>query len=551
MPKQKKYKLPLEMFYHWEKTIPNNIYFRQPIEGIQQIYNWAYVGDQVRRMASYLKSLNLPENSNIGIFSKNCAHWIMADLAIWMSGNVSVPLYPNLGTETINHVLTHSEAKVLFVGKLDGWKEMKPGVPKGLPCIGFPYGTTPEFETWNDIVAKNEPMQESPIRSKDEVATIIYTSGTTGKPKGVVHKFHSFSYAMTNYLSILKIDTTDSFFSYLPLSHVAERLLAETGSLYSGGKVSFAESLDTFAENLKEASPTVFLGVPRIWTKFQLGILGKLPQHKLDKLLGIPVVNKLIKKKLHGALGLGRVRYTATGAAPMPDSLLTWYATLGFEILEAYSMTENFAYSHLTYPGKRKVGCVGQPLPNVEYKITEEGELLVKNEALMEGYYKQPKETKEAFIDGFLRTGDMGEVDRAGYLKITGRVKDLFKTSKGKYVVPSPIEKRFAESSSIEQICVGGVSLAQPIALVVLSEMGQAKSKAELTTEFQALLKKINPELDSHERLHRLVVVKEPWSVENDILTPTMKIKRNVIENTYKDKMNAWYEDKATVVFEA
>jgi long-subunit acyl-CoA synthetase (AMP-forming) len=274
------YLSPLEMLYKWEREKENEIYLTQPINGVWHNWTWREVGLEVRKMAAYLQSLNLPKQSKVGVLSKNCAHWIMSDLAIMMSGHTSVPLYPNLSSDTLNKILIHSETKVLFVGKLDNFEAMQPGIPKDMPCITYPFYSE-DYPKWDDLTKDISPLTDNVIREEMELATIIYTSGTTGDPKGVMHKFYNFSFATVNAVKALPLKE-ESFFSYLPLCHIAERLLVMMGSLYTGGKVSFAESLDTFAANLSEASPSVFLGVPRIWTKFQQGILGKLPQKKIE-----------------------------------------------------------------------------------------------------------------------------------------------------------------------------------------------------------------------------------------------------------------------------
>mgnify|MGYP001254878588 CR=1 FL=1 len=535
-----KYLSPLEMLYKWEQEKANEIYLSQPIDGIWHNWTWKEYGIEVRKMASYLKSLDLPDNSKIALFSKNCAHWMMTDLAIMMSGHVSVPLYPNLNAETLGKILKHSEAKLLFVGKLDNYADMKPGVPTDMQCITFPFYAE-NYPRWDDLTKDVSPIQENIIRDHQELATIIYTSGTTGDPKGVMHKFYNFSFATTNAVNSLHLDN-EVFFSYLPLCHIAERLLVQMGSIYSGGRVCFAESLDTFAANLAEASPTVFLGVPRIWTKFQQGILGKLPQKKLNILLSIPLISTLIKKKIQKGLGLSKARNIFTGAAPTPAALIKWFARLGINIQEAYAMTENTCYSHVSYSDKIRIGSVGQALPLCDVKLSVQNEILIKHDALMDGYYKDEDETNKTIIDGWLHTGDEGVIDAEGFLKITGRVKDLFKTSKGKYIAPSPIEMKLSANKNIEQVCVVGTELPQPIAIIVLSERGKEKVEADLIASLETTLEVVNPKLDSHEKIHNIIVVKEDWTVENKLLTPTMKIKRNAIEKLYKENYLSWYD---------
>ena len=528
------------MLYKWELLKPNEIYLSQPINNIWHNWTWKEFGLEVRKMAAYIHSLNLQKNSKIALLSKNCAHWLMADMAIMMSGHVSVPLYPNLNSETLSKILNHSESQLIFVGKLDNFDKMKDGIPSGMDCITFPFYSE-DYPRWDHLLKEINPLSDNILRGSKELATIIYTSGTTGDPKGVMHNFFNFSFSTTNAVNVLELNN-GTFFSYLPLCHIAERLLVQMGSLYSGGKVHFAESLDTFSINLQESSPSVFLGVPRIWSKFQQGILKKVPQWKLNILLSIPFVSSLIKKKIIKGLGLNNAKNTFTGAAPTPISLIKWFSRLGINIQEAYAMTENTCYSHVSLKEKIKIGSVGQALPLCEIKLSDKNEILIKHDALMNGYYKDTIETQKTIINGWLYTGDEGEIDANDFLTITGRVKDIFKTSKGKYVAPSPIEMMLSANKNIEQVCVVGTELPQPIAIIVLSQSGKDKSTDVLISSLNLTLDIVNPKLDSHEKLHNFVVVNDSWTVENKLLTPTMKIKRNAIEKIYKNKYSSWYE---------
>jgi len=543
-------KLLLDCFYTHEKERKDMVYLRQPFPGQDlKDYTWGQVADQSRRMASYLKSLELPPGSSICTISKNCAHWLMADFAIFLAGHVSVPLYPNIKAETVTYIMEHCGAKVLFHGKLDDWAPMKPGVPEGTTCITFPMTPDPDFTTWDDITSKYEPMEESPQRDGEEIATIIYTSGTTGRPKGVVHNFNAMAFSAENLGKLAGAGPNHKYFSYLPLSHVAERMITEMIPLRYGGTVTYVESLDTFPQNLQDCQPNVFFAVPRIWTKFQLGVLQKMPQKKLDLLLKIPILNNIIRKKIQTALGLNKVIMAGTGAAAISKDLLQWWKNLGVNILEYYAMSENFAYSHGNKEGSIKFGTVGVACPGVEHRISEEGEIQVRSICNMQGYYKQEDLSKEAFEEGgWLKTGDQGEIDGEGFLKITGRVKDLFKTSKGKYVAPSPIELIYSNNSNIEQVCVVGSSLPQPIVLVVPSEQGRKLDNGALESEFSSLRESINNQIDHHERIQTLVVLNEDWTVENELLTPTMKIKRNAIEKKFGDNFESWYNSDKRVL---
>ena len=550
-------KLPLDMVYHWEKAKANSVYMTQPIGGGKTVdYTWGRAVDEARRMASYLKSLNLPEKSRIGLISKNCAHWIMTDWAIWMAGHISVPLYPTLNADTVNYILNHAECEVVFVGKLDDWDMMKPGVPESVRCISFPLSPPNDFETWDDIVAKYPPLEENVQRDANELATIVYTSGSTGKPKGVMLSFYNMAYAAEGGMEVLGVGSEERMLSYLPLAHVFERTFVELASLYAGFHLYFAESLDTFVQDLQRAQPTLFLSVPRLWVKFQHGVLQKLPKKKLDRLMKIPVVNKLIKKKILKGLGLDKVKLAGSGSAPLASDVLDWYRNLGLELLEGYGMSENFAYSHMSKPGRSRTGYVGESAPGVETRISPEGEIQIKSPATMMGYYKDEEKTREAFTeDGFLKTGDKGEIDEMGRLKITGRIKEIFKTSKGKYIAPAPIENRLMSHDAIEMVCVSGANQTQPHALVMLGEEARPKMadeafRNEIEESFKKLIADVNKTVDPHEQLAFITVVSDEWSIENSFLTPTMKLKRNVVEDAYQETVDKWYAQRQPVIWQ-
>jgi len=543
---------PIAKFSEYVKYKPDSVFLRQPFKGKWYEYTWRDTDDQVRRMAAYLRSLGLEPGSKVAIISKNCAHWVMSDLAILMAGYVSVPLYPTIPADLVEFVMKHSEAKVAFVGKLDDWSRQRAGMPEDVHCISYPFWTEPGYVRWDDAIKDVAPLRGNLDRKGSDLATIIYTSGTTGLPKGVMHTVHAFSFAVSNALTKLKdLKEGERFFSYLPLSHIAERMLVEIGGIYSGGVISFAESLDSFAENLRETKPTIFLAVPRIWTKFQMGILSKMPQKRLDLLLSIPIVSSIIKKKIKEGLGLDQAKYVLAGAAPLPVATMEWFDKLDITICEAYAMTENSAYSHLTVPGNRKPGYVGQALPHLEVRISEEGEIQTRSEANMIGYYKDEEKTAETLSsDGFLCTGDQGEIDKDGFLKITGRVKDIFKTDKGKYVAPAPIEMHMSKNTHIEQVCVVGTNLPQTIALVVLSPEAKQQDKQAVSESLVTTMKEVNTRLDKHEKMHKVVVVRDEWTVDNNLLTPTLKVKRNVLEKKLQPHYEQWYHAPEKVIWQ-
>lgn len=546
------FRLPLDVFYEREARHPRQRFLVQPIGGGQvETLTWADVGHQARCAAHWLRARELPQGSHIALISKNCAHWIIADLAIWMAGHVSVPLYPNLTADSVNQVLTHSESVLAFIGKLDDWPGMSVGVPADLPTISLPLHPPGEFDfSWDDL-QRSSPIQDDPRPAAEQLATIIYTSGTTGLPKGVMHSFANLGFATTRGTQLFGLNEQDRLLSYLPLCHVAERMFVELAAIYTGQTVFFAESLDTFITDLQRARPTAMFGVPRIWTKFQMGVYGKIPAKRLDFLLGLPFIGKRVGHKVLAGLGLDALRVALSGAAPVPQTLLSWYRKLGLDVLEVYGMTESCGYSHICLPGQYKQGWIGKPCPEVEVRIDESGEVQVRSQANMLGYFKEPQKTAETLTeDGFLRTGDKGEQDAEGRLRLTGRLKEIFKTSKGKYVAPAPIENRLAVHSRIEQVCVVGDGLSAPLGLCVLSNVNQEEARASLHSSLEKLLEEVNAVLDKHERLRRLVVVKDSWAVENGFLTPTLKIKRNVIEDTYGARFEEWSARSEAVLWQ-
>jgi long-chain acyl-CoA synthetase len=549
--------LALERLYGWETRAPATVVLTQPMGGgALREWTWAQLMDETRRMAAYLKSLGHAPGSCIALISKNCAHWLMADFAIWMAGYVSVPLYPTLAASTIRQILEHSEAKLLFVGKLDGWEGMKSGVPTDLPCISTPLSPPNDYPNWDTIIAANAPMSGKPVRAAEELATIMYTSGTTGAPKGVMHSFGTYAWSISSALKRVQLGSETRMLSYLPLAHVAERTLIEHGLLAVGMHVYFAESLDTFTADLQRARPTAFFSVPRLWVKFQQGVHAKMPPAKLERLLKLPIIRGIVRRKVLGALGLDQCKFAAGGAAPMPPELLAWYARLSLPIVEVYGMTENCGVSHATLPGIERPGTVGLPYDGVECRIDPaNGEIQMKSPGLMLGYYKQPDLTREAFTtDGWLHTGDKGALDPEGNLRITGRVKDLFKTSKGKYVAPAPIEDKLVMNGLVEACVVTGANLGQPLGIVMLNAEAahrarSAPERASMEASLSGHLAAINAHLDPHERLDCLVVVTTGWTVDNGFITPTFKVKRNRIEEVYAPLFERWTAARREIVW--
>ncbi|MGL6335797.1 AMP-binding protein [Aeromonas jandaei] len=542
-------KLPLEMLYHWERQCPDRTYLRQTINREYVDFTWGEVADEARRMVTALRHLGLVAGDKVALLSKNCAQWFIADLAMQMGQFVSVPIYPTANVDTIEYVLRHSEAKAIFVGKLDDWKSQEAGVPADLLRIAFPYDTMPASYQWDELLETHEPIPDSPVQEPDSLLSLVYTSGSTGKPKGAMLTVERYAWSCEKLVETVNLTQADRGFSYLPLAHITERVYIYGGSLFGGATIAFPESLDTFVEDVKRCRPTVFISVPRLWAMFRIKIHEKLPQKKLELLLKIPLVSSLIKSKLKKGLGLDQARVLGCGSAPVSPALLEWYLSIGLKVTEAWGMTENHAFSTINYPFRAdKIGTVGKAGPGVTIKISDEGEILCRCEGMMVGYYKDPEHSAEAIdAEGWLHTGDMGKLDKEGYLTITGRMKDVFKTAKGKYVAPVPIEGLLGQEPIIEQLCVIGYGMPQPVALVQLAESAAKGNRDEVVARLEAARVRVNDQLESHAKIRGILVVKTPWNIENGVLTPTMKIKRHLLEQKYAHVGERWPSSQVVV----
>lgn len=542
-------KMPLEMLYHWEATQPTTVYLRQPINGKFQEYTWADTANLVRRVAAALKAMDLPRGSNIAILSKNCAEWFITDLAIMMAGHVSVPIYFTASNDTISYILDHSGCKVIFLGKLDDMSSQLNAIPENITKISFPYEVAPDSIRWEQLLAQ-PPIKENISRTGDETMTIVYTSGSTGQPKGIVNTFNAFAWSCQTLKTVIPASMSDRVISYLPLAHITERVFVEGSSFYNGYNVSFVENLDSFASDVKSVQPTMFLSVPRLWIRFQMGVLAKLPQKKLDLLLKIPLLGCFIAKKVRKELGLNSTFIWGSGAAPISAATLRWYHRLGIDISEGWGMSENNGLGTICYPFRTdKLGSIGRPVVPENFRISDEGEIQVCGPNLMKEYYLAPELTAEAYTeDGWLKTGDKARMDDEGYVFITGRLKEIFKTSKGKYVAPVPIEALLMENSFIEQVCVTGSNLKQPLALLVLTPEALQEPKDNLTKSLSDTLEQVNARLEGHEKLDTLIVMNEDWTTENGLLTPTLKIKRTEVEKRYQETIDSSYSSKVVFV---
>jgi long-subunit acyl-CoA synthetase (AMP-forming) len=524
---------PLASFSKLVQQHPDKPYLHQPINRQLKIFSWSDVDDSARRIAFSLQKMGLSKGDKIGILSKNCAEWFIADLAIMMAGMISVPIYYTANRETIQYIIEESNTKAIFVGKLDGLVEAREGIAQQVPIITFPYPSISGQYSWQ-LLLENQPLEHVHAADLQDTMTLVYTSGSTGRPKGVVTSHQNLAAAALETAARVSTNANDHVLSYLPLAHITERSVVENLSFYSGFSIFFVESLDTFIDDLKVAQPNVFGSVPRLWTKFQGEILNQISDNKLQILLKIPIIKQVVARKIRISLGLNNARMFFSGTAPISPGILQWYERIGISISEAWGMTETSGMSCVNYPYQAgALGSIGKPIACVEMKIGDSQEILIRGAAVFKKYYKNDEATNASFIGGWFRTGDVGEETLDGDFKVIGRIKEQFKTAKGKYVAPVPIESLLGRNLEIEQVCVFGQGRKQPIALVVIHSQNK-QSNSFITQSLLTTLNETNSKLESHQTLDHLIILKANWTIENNLLTPTLKIKRKEIEANFK-----------------
>lgn len=542
--------LPLQRLYHWEKHAAGRVYLRQASAGSWREYSWAAVADQVRRLTRFLRHQAFEPGSRIAICAKNCADWLVADYAIMMSRHVSVPLYASQSEDSMRYVLQHSDTRLAFVGAGENTEAVPRALPPGALTVGI-HGAGGGCDFYlADILEAWQPIADSPQPPAETIFTIMYTSGTTGNPKGVMHDYQTVAHAVPRMVESFKHTAADRFISYLPLSHAAERILVELQSLYCGGSVAFVENMDTFVADLRRARPTFFFSVPRLWVKFKQGVESSIPPRLLALLLKLPGCAGWIKTRVRQQLGLAHARLLGTGSAPIAEEVLRWYARLDMPLRDGYGMTENFAYGCMCEEGRLVPGAVGVPFDDAEVLIADDGEILFRSPVMMRGYYREPEKTAEVLRDGVYHTGDTGFIDADGQLHVTGRLSEVFKTSKGKFVAPARVENRLGDCPLLGQLCVFGHGLDQPVLLASLSEMALGRARSELRQPLLQMLEALNRHLEAHEAVRQVFIVAEEWTVENQLLTPTLKLKRRRIEQHYRP----WVEQHLggeTVIWQA
>ena len=527
---------PVEMLLQRAQQTPDAPYLHQPVNDRWTSYSWKQVAEQSLRMARALQDLGLPPGSRIGLTGMNTAHWFMADFACALAGYVGVGLYPKQSDEAVRYIAEHSEMKLAFIGPMPDVDMFLAALPAGIKRVALPYPGVPECPmNWDAMIAASAPLEAPVARKLDDLWTLIYTSGTTGQPKGVIVDARNLIFTAQGMLREMPARADGEFLlSYLPLAHAFERGAVELGSLYLGAQVFFLENIDKLAETLAHVRPTRFYGVPLVWTRFQSAILKKLPQQKLDRLLRIPLLSGYIKRKLKQGMGFDRCWLRISGAAPLPLPVLHWFGKLGLDIYQGYGMTENSIYVSCNLPHANRAGSVGKPYQDSLIRISPEGEIQNKHDGITAGYYKDAEKTAELFTDdGWLKTGDVGRLDDDGFLYITGRVKEIFKTLKGKYVTPAPIEGAFSRNVDVEQSCLVGSGMQQPVLLVCLNADARAKPKNAIEAGLLETMSLVNADLEAHEAIAKVIITRNAWTIDSGLVTPTMKVRRNQVEKQF------------------
>lgn len=545
------------LLYH-EATHPDDIYLRQPRKGIWHELTWREVMQQARKVAAFLHQSGLSRGDRVAIYSKNCAEWFISDFAISLAGLVSVPLFANQHEDSIHFVLRHADVKLVFVGKLDHFAKLRSYIPDNLRTVSFDYHEPIADKndiSWQEILRKYPPLMELVEPDPSALFTIIYSSGTSGLPKGAVYTHEIIREYLQLYpLDIARIRKLDFYnlVSYLPLAHVYERTAIELGSVTIPCTISFIESLDRFAENLREIKPVLFTAVPRIWGVFQQKIEQKLPEKRLNLLLKIPFLSRLIKKKIRKQLGLDRCLNCFSGASHLPVAINQFFDRLDIPIQEGYGQTENLAYATFSLLSERKPGYVGTPRLGVEIKLGENEELLMKSPCLMKEYFHDPEATLRVLTnDQWLKTGDFAEIDAAKRIKILGRLSENFKNQKGEFISPGPIEEKFYDNPFIEQLCMIGRELPNNVLVVILSEQTLREPRAKVKKSLEIDLHRINSRLANFEKISHIIIADIPWTVENGYLTPTLKIKRRVVETEYLPLIQKAIKDRPSIIWES
>lgn len=553
--------------------------------------------NRVKYFSLGLRELGLEAGDKLIILSENRPEWIITDLANLCLGGITVPIYPILVPEQVKYIINDSDAKVVVCSNQEQWQKVeaaKSELTKVTHYITFLSEAPEGVLTFAEVMRRGEKVaQENPELferkasevNPDDLASIIYTSGTTGAPKGVMLTHSNFVSNVTTCAHLLPYSDKDTALSWAPLSHVMERTVSYA-YLYKGTTIGYVETMETLIDNLGEVRPHVMVLVPRVFERFYSGVMDnvlsypllkrkiffwatkvgrKYAQKKLEKQpisgwlkFKRNLAHKLVFSKVYKKVG-GRIRFFISGSAPLSKDIAEFFYAMGIVVLEGYGLTETSPVISLTTFENPKFGAVGKPIPGVEVKVAEDGEILTKGPHVMKGYYKMEAETNEAFEGGWFHTGDIGYLDEEGFLIITDRKKDIIVTAGGKNVAPQPIENLLKTNPYISNVMVIGDRKKFISALVVpefekLEEYAKSRgisyeSISDLTRKEEILnfmlseVEKSTPNLARYEKIKKIALLDREFDIGKDEVTPTLKIKRNIVEKKYKDLIDAFYQE--------
>jgi long-chain acyl-CoA synthetase len=528
----------------WNKECPERVWLRQYKGETFEDWTWAQAYTEINALGVWLESYFEGCGHKLGLLSENRPHWYFADLGSIAAGNVVVPMFTTLIQETADYMMSFTEMKLLFVGETSNWDQVKKVLPKNITLVCLP-GVEVEVEhlRWDDIVAPHRGSKPTYQCQPKDLVSLVFTSGTTGVPKGVMQTHESNIIPASRGRDAFGLENGAKQFSYLPLAHIAERQIVEVGSLMHCGEVHFNESLEFLLRDLQRCRPNMVFGPPRVWEQLQQGIIAQFGSPEaVNAALEADAdgVGKMIRQKL----GLDQAQYLLTAAAPTPPALIHWYERFGILLMEGFGQTECMG-PILSSLDNRRVGSIGKAVAGVDVRISDNDELQIRAEGCSPGYYEMPEKTAEVFVDGWVHTGDKVKLDEDGYYYITGRVKDYFKTIQGKFVAPTPIENLFAENPYTEQICLLGRGFSKTVMVCVLSAAALEIDDQVVETALIEKVECINADIESHARIGAVIISTEAWTNESALLTPTMKIRREKIDELFGGIAQQLAEDAA------
>ncbi|HEY6645411.1 AMP-binding protein [Povalibacter sp.] len=524
----------LDLFWHWTQQQPDAPFVTQKLGEQWRTMTWGEAGEQVRRMTSALVALlGQDTGERIVILGRNSLHWYLADMAGQSAGHIVAGVLTTSLPEQVTHCFELTGAKLLFLGPSENWEAVRDCVPDDVRIITLPGATDSRaFTSWEELLTTHQPFSGTPAPPIDEPRIIIFTSGTTGLPKGVVHSLRSGTAVISPFVECEELRGT-RFINYLPMGHGAERVVIGYQMISNGGQTVISNGVRTFADDMKLARVDWFLAPPRLWLAYQKMAVAALGgEEAANRLVENPATASQAGVAFKNLLGLNDARFLANSTAPLPLSIHQWFDKAGVVICDIYGQSESTPVT-LNMPSENRIGSVGKSAFGSEVKLSAEGEILVRSPGRMLGYFNMPEKTAQTIVDGWVHTGDRATVDPDGFYYIVGRVCEEFKTAKGKYVAPVPIENAISENELVEQQMLCGRGLAQTVLLIGLSGVGRQRTSDEVEQNLRAAIERINGRQEKHARVSLVVICRERWTLENRLLNPVGKILRDPIETKY------------------